>query len=105
MQQHQGQQSLDFTASLHQRVEQPRQPDRFAREVRPHQVFTRCRGVAFGEKTRGQHLSCDLFCRLSTADALTERAISACRCGHVKVPDTRGAVHGVCATARRDHDG
>ena len=39
VQQHQRQQPLDLAASRHQRVEQPRQPDRFARKIRPHQIF------------------------------------------------------------------
>ena len=35
--------------SRHQRIEQPRQPDRLARQIRPHQILARGRGIAFGE--------------------------------------------------------
>ena len=49
VQQHQRQQSLDLAASGHQRIEQPAEPDRFAREIGPHQILARGRGIAFGE--------------------------------------------------------
>ena len=39
VQQHQRQQSLDLAAPRHQRVEQTAEPDRFARQIRPHQIL------------------------------------------------------------------
>ena len=33
----------------HQRIEQPRQPDRFARQIGPHQILARGRDIALGE--------------------------------------------------------
>ena len=49
VQQHQRQQALDLAAARHQRIEQARQPDRFARQIRPHQILARGRDIAFGE--------------------------------------------------------
>ena len=39
MQQHQREQALDLAAAGHQAIEQARQPNRFTRKIRPHQIF------------------------------------------------------------------
>jgi hypothetical protein len=57
VQQHQGEQALDPGAIRHQPVEQPAEPDRFDREIGPHQIRARGRNIAFGEDEidHGEH--------------------------------------------------
>ena len=57
MQQHQREQASDLAAAGHQRVEQPSQSDRLAREIRPHQVVAAGCDIALGEDEidHGEH--------------------------------------------------